>query len=73
MTEPEQQLFGLTKRVFRENELKGLLGSHEGRNELTRLLRLCLKIPSGQLPLGTPFVQTILNHEFADHGTSPSA
>lgn len=66
MTEHDQQRFGLTKRAFRENELMGMLGNPTGRNELTQLLRQCLNIPSGQIPLGTPFVQTILNHEFAD-------
>ena len=65
MVDQDQQTFGLTKRVFRENELNAMLSSPTGRNQLTQLLRQCLNIPTGQLPLGTPFVQTILNHEFA--------
>jgi hypothetical protein len=73
MTEQEQQTFGLTKREFRENELMGMLGSPAGRNQLTELLRRCLNIPSGQIPLGTPFVQTILSHEFANQEGSTSA
>ena len=43
-----------------------MLANHEGRNQLTQLLRQALNIPTGQLPVGTPFVETILNHEFAD-------
>jgi hypothetical protein len=55
----------LTNRTQRENELKTLLASHDGRNQLTQLLRQALNIPTGQLPVGTPFVETILDHEFA--------
>lgn len=55
----------LTNRERREYELKGLLASHVGRNELTQLLRQYLNIPTGPLPAGTPFVETILTHEFA--------
>jgi hypothetical protein len=43
-----------------------MLANHDGRNQLTQLLRQALNIPSGQLPVGTPFVETILNHEFAN-------
>ncbi len=73
MTGQEQQTFGLTKRKFRENELNGMLGSPTGRNQLTQLLRQCMNIPAGQIPLGTPFVQTILSHEFANEEASPLA
>lgn len=66
MTDQDHQRFGLTKRQYRENELKEMLSSPAGRNQLTQLLRQCLNIPSGQIPSGTPFVQTILNHEFAN-------
>jgi hypothetical protein len=51
-------------RLQRENELKALLGSHTGRNHLTALLRQYMNIPSGQIPVGTPFLQTILHHEY---------
>jgi hypothetical protein len=53
-------------RQERQTELKGLLASHVGRNQLTALLRQYMNIPKGQIPLGTPFVQTILDHEFAE-------
>jgi hypothetical protein len=69
-SEPKTRDFAnsaVTKREHRENELKGLLGSPTGRNQLTQLLRECLKIPAGQLPVGMPIVQTILSHEFAGH------
>ena len=56
----------MTNRTQRENELNAMLASHNGRNQLTQLLRLALNIPKGQLPVGTPFVETILNHEFAN-------
>lgn len=56
----------LTNRTQRENELKSMLANHDGRNQLTQLLREALNIPSGQLPVGTPFVETILKHEFAN-------
>lgn len=55
----------MMNREERATELKGLLASHLGRNQLTALLRQYLNIPTGQIPLGTPIVQTILNHEFA--------
>jgi hypothetical protein len=63
----------LTNRTQRENELKTMLANHNGRNQLTQLLRQALNIPSGQLPVGTPFVETILNHEFADVPIVPVA
>ncbi len=56
----------MTNRTQRENELKTMLANHDGRNQLTQLLRQALNIPTGQLPIGTPFVETILNHEFAN-------
>ena len=62
----------LTKRQNRENELQALLGSSLGRNQLTQLLRECLNIPKGQIPVGTPFVQTILTHEFAEQDAVPT-
>ena len=65
MTNQKLQTIELTKREQRQNELQGMLGSPTGRNQLTQLLRECLNIPKGQLPLGTPLVQTILSHEFA--------
>lgn len=61
----------LTNRTQRENELKTMLANHEGRNQLTQLLRQALNIPSGQVPVGTPFVETILNHEFANVAIVP--
>ena len=63
----------LTNRTQRENELKTMLANHDGRNQLTQLLRAALNIPSGQLPVGTPFVQTILDHEFAEVAVVPVA
>lgn len=54
----------MATRIQRENELRNLLCSHDGRNQLTALLRQYLKVPKGQLPVGTPFVETIMNHEF---------
>jgi hypothetical protein len=56
----------MTAREQRESELKAMLSSHIGRNQLTQLLRQHLNVPSGQIPVGTPFVQTILDHEFKD-------
>jgi hypothetical protein len=50
-----------------------MLANHVGRIQLTQLLRQCLNIPSGQIPPGTPFVATILNHEFAEQPASPAA
>ena len=61
-----EKVHPLTNRTQRENELKTMLANHDGRNQLTQLLRQALNIPSGQLPVGTPFVETILNHEFAN-------
>jgi hypothetical protein len=55
----------LTDRQRREFELKSMLANHEGRNQLTKLLRQYLNIPTGQLPRDTPFIDTILAHEFA--------
>jgi hypothetical protein len=60
-----QKAHPLTNRTQRENELKMMLANHEGRNQLTQLLRQAMNIPSGQLPVGTPIVETILNHEFS--------
>jgi hypothetical protein len=54
----------MLNREQREVELKGLLNSHVGRNQLTQLLRQYMNIPAGQIPLNTPFIQTILDHEF---------
>ena len=48
-----------------------MLASHNGRNQLTQLLRQCLNIPTGQIPPGTPFVQTILDHEFVNQQLRP--
>jgi hypothetical protein len=62
-----------SNRELREHELKAMLGSPEGRIQLTQLLRQCLNIPSGQLPLGTPFVPTILDHEFANPAPTSTA
>ncbi len=54
----------MTNRDQREIELKAMLSSHDGRNQLTQLLRQHLNLPVGQIQVGTPFVQTILDHEF---------
>lgn len=59
----------MTNRERREYELRGLLASHVGRNELSQLLRRYLNIPTGPLPAGTPFVETILTHEFAEQSS----
>lgn len=56
--------YDLTPRQLRECELKAMLASFNGRNQLTQLLRQYLNMPTGQIPPGTPFVQTILDHEF---------
>jgi len=55
----------MASRAQRETELKSLHNSVAGRNELIVLLRQYMNIPTGQIPVGTPYVQTILNHEFA--------
>jgi hypothetical protein len=60
----------MMNRQERETELKGLLASHLGRNQLTALLRQYMNIPKGQIPLGTPFIKTILDHEFVDGQTA---
>jgi len=60
----------MLSRQERETELKGLLASHLGRNQLTALLRQYMNVPKGQIPLGTPFIQTILKHEYADGQTA---
>ena len=54
----------LTNREVRQNELMAMLSSTAGRTQVTQILRQCLNMPSGQLPLGTPIVPTILAHEF---------
>lgn len=61
--------YDLTPRQLREHELKAMLASFAGRNQLTQLLRQYLNMPTGQLPPGTPFVQTILEHEFPNQQT----
>ena len=53
------------KREQRELELKAMLASHNGRNQLTQLLRQHMNLPTGQIPPGTPFVKTILDFELA--------
>jgi hypothetical protein len=63
----------LTSRELRAQELKAMLASYNGRNQLTQLLRQCMNIPNGQIPPGTPFVETILNHEFANQPTAAVA
>jgi hypothetical protein len=53
-------------RQERERELNALLANPVGRGQLLKLLREQMQIPAGQiLPVGTPIIQTILNHEFA--------
>ena len=61
----------MTGRESREYELNSMLANHVGRNQLTQLLRQYLNIPSGQLPQGTPFVETILAHEFIEQPAFP--
>ena len=61
----------LISRQQREFELRGMLANHVGRNQLTLLLRQYLNVPSGQLPGGTPFVETILAHEYANQPSAP--
>jgi hypothetical protein len=57
----------MTTRVERERELTAILSSPVGRNKLLELLRQQLNLTAGQvLPVGTPIVKTILDHEFAD-------
>ncbi len=51
-------------RSQREIELKGIFNSNAGRMQLTTLLRQYMNLPAGQIPIGTPFIQTILDHEF---------
>ena len=62
----------LNSRQQREFELKSMLANPVGRNQLTQLLRQYLNIPTGQLPNGTPFVETILDHEFLDRPAAAS-
>lgn len=66
----KQGYITLTGRDLRENELKAMLSNADGRHQLTQLLRKCLNAPKGQLPLGTPFVPTILAHEFPEEKSS---
>ena len=57
----------MATRVERERELMAILSSPVGHNKLLELLRQTLKLSAGQvLPVGTPIIQTILDHEFAD-------
>lgn len=69
----KQGYISLTDRDVRENELMAMLSSTDGRNQLTQLLRKCLNIPKGQLPLGLPLVPTILAHEFPAEGSSSAS
>ena len=58
----------MSTRIERERELMAILSSPVGRNQLLELLRRHLNLAAGQaLPVGTPIVQTILEHEFANH------
>ena len=66
MNEPNLRDNALSNRERREFELKSMLANHIGRNQLTQLLRQYLNIPTGQLPQHTPFIDTILEHEFRD-------
>lgn len=53
-------------REQRQRELMSIFNDPKGRHQLLGLLRQQLQVPTGQaLPLGTPIVQTILDHEFA--------
>jgi hypothetical protein len=63
----------MLNREQRELELTGMLNSPLGRNQLTQLLRQYMNIPTGQIPLGTPFIKTILDHEFPGQQARPSA
>ena len=56
----------MISREQRERDLKAILGSHSGRNELTALLRQYMNLPTGQIPVGTPFIQTIIDYEFRE-------
>jgi hypothetical protein len=56
----------MASRAQREIELKTLHNSMAGRNEMIALLRQYMNIPTGQIPVGTPYIQTILDHEFTD-------
>jgi hypothetical protein len=57
----------MATRAERERELMAILSSPVGRNQLLELLRRHLNLSAGQvLPVGTPIIQTILEHEFAD-------
>jgi hypothetical protein len=52
-------------RDQRHRQLTAILNSPAGRFELVKLLRQYLDVPSKKpLPVGTPIVQTILDHEF---------
>ena len=54
-------------RDQRQRQLTAVLSSPVGRFELVKLLRQYMKVPSkNPLPIGTPIVQTILDHEFVD-------
>ncbi len=54
-------------REQRQRELMILFNDPKGRHQLLGLLRQQMQVPTGQaLPLGTPIVQSILNHEFAE-------
>ncbi len=58
----------MATRIERERELMAILSNPVGRNQLLELLRRQLNLAAGQaLPVGTPIIQTILEHEFAHH------
>jgi hypothetical protein len=54
-------------RDQRQRQLTAILNSPVGRFELVKLLHQYMDVPPKKpLPIGTPIVQTILDHEFVD-------
>ncbi len=56
----------MATREKRELELTSQMNNPLGRHQLLELLRRHMNVPAGAaLPVGTPIIQTILDHEFA--------
>jgi hypothetical protein len=53
-------------REKRERELLSILSDPVGRSRLLEMLRQQMKLSPGEfVPVGTPIIESILNHEFA--------
>lgn len=64
----------MVTRAQRGRELMALFSSPVGRNQLLGVLRQYMNVPTGQvLPVGTPIIETILDHEFAGEQSKVSS